>query len=210
MFFDPRTRDKTILPHDPFKALIAPRPIGWVSTMSEDGRVNLAPYSFFNAFSADPALIGFCSEGRKDSLSFALETGEFVWNLVTYDLRMQMSETSAPLPRGESEFAHAGLETAPSQLVRPPRVKASPAHMECKVVDVFQLHDMNGADIPRHLVIGQVIGIHIDDAFISPQGIVEVTRMKPVARCGYQDYSVLDDVFALKRPAGGGNAAGGG
>lgn len=210
MFFDPSKRDKSKLPHDPFKALIAPRPIGWVSTMSEAGQVNLAPYSFFNAFSADPALIGFCSEGRKDSMSFAIETKEFVWNLATYDLRHQMSETSAPLPRGESEFVHAGLEILPSILVRPPRVKASPAHMECRVVDVFQLHDVNGAAISRHLVIGQVIGIHIDDDFIDDKGIVQVTRMKPIARCGYQDYSVLDEVFALKRPEGGGNAAAGG
>jgi flavin reductase (DIM6/NTAB) family NADH-FMN oxidoreductase RutF len=210
LFFDPAKRDKTRLPHDPFKALIAPRPIGWISTMSLDGSVNLAPYSFFNAFSADPALIGFCSEGRKDSMSFAVETKEFVWNLATYDLRFQMNETSAPLSRGESEFSHAGLETLPSVLVRPPRVKESPAHMECRVVDVFQLHDMNGTALSRHLVIGQVIGIHIDDDFIDEAGIVQVPRMKPIARCGYQDYSILDEVFALKRPPGGGNAVGGG
>jgi flavin reductase (DIM6/NTAB) family NADH-FMN oxidoreductase RutF len=210
VFFDPSHRDKNILPHDPFKALIAPRPIGWVSTMNKEGQVNLAPYSFFNAFSTAPPLIGFCSEGQKDSMSFAIESKEFVWNLATYDLRQQMSDTSAPLPRGTSEFEHAGLQTLPSRLVRPPRVKQSPAHMECRVVDVFQLHDMNGADLPRHLVMGQVIGIHIDDDFIDDKGIVQVTRMKPLARCGYQDYSVLDEVFALKRPAGGGNQAGGG
>ena len=205
MFFEPHLRDKSVLRFDPFKALIAPRPVGWVSTMDREGRVNLAPYSFFNAFSSDPPIVGFCSEGPKDSVSFARETGEFVWNMATWDLRNQMSETSAPLQRGASEFVHAGLETAPSKLVRPPRVKASPAQLECKVVDIFQLKDVNGVPVPRFLVMGQAIGIHIDDAFID-NGIVQITRMKPIARCGYQDYTVLDRVFSIKRPEGAGNA----
>ncbi len=209
MFFEPQKRDRNVLRHDPFKALIAPRPVGWVSTMDREGRVNLAPYSFFNAFSSEPPIVGFCSEGEKDSLTFARETGEFVWNMATWDLRNQMSETSAPLGRGSSEFVHAGLETAPSQLVRPPRVKASPAHLECKVTDIFHLRDVKGAEVPRFLVMGQVIGIHVDDAFID-EGIVQITKMKPIARCGYQDYTVLDRVFAIKRPEGAGNAGAGG
>jgi flavin reductase (DIM6/NTAB) family NADH-FMN oxidoreductase RutF len=209
MFFEPHLRDKSVLRHDPFKALIAPRPVGWVSTMDRAGRVNLAPYSFFNAFSSEPPLVGFCSEGEKDSLTFARDSGEFVWNMATWDLRFQMSETSAPLGRGDSEFVHAGLETAPARLVRPPRVKASPAQLECKVTEIFQLHDLAGATVPRFLVMGQVIGLHIDDAFIA-DGIVQVTKMKPIARCGYQDYAVLDSVFAIKRPEGAGNAAAGG
>lgn len=154
MFFEPRLRDKSVMRHDPFKALIAPRPVGWVSTMDKEGRVNLAPYSFFNAFSSEPPIVGFCSEGAKDSLTFAREGGEFVWNMATWDLRDEMNATSAPLERGQSEFAHAGLETAPSRLVRPPRVKASPAHLECKVVDIFQLRDVNGEPVPRFLVMG--------------------------------------------------------
>ena len=209
MFFEPHLRDRNVMRHDPFKALIAPRPVGWVSTMDKDGRVNLAPYSFFNAFSSEPPIIGFCSEGAKDSLTFARESGEFVWNMATWDLRNQMSETSAPLDRGSSEFTHAGLETAPSNLVRPPRVKASPAHLECKVVDIFQLRDVTGAHISRFLVMGQAIGIHIDDNYIE-NGLVQITKMKPISRCGYQDYTVLDKVFAIKRPDGAGNKDAGG
>jgi flavin reductase (DIM6/NTAB) family NADH-FMN oxidoreductase RutF len=209
MFFEPKSRDKTLLPHDPFKALIAPRPVGWISSMDREGRINLAPYSFFNAFSGAPPLVGFCSEGEKDSMTFARDSGEFVWNMATYDLRWQMSESSAPLGRGESEFAHTGLTMAPSKLVRAPRVKESPAHLECKVTEIFQLRDMDGAQTSRFLVMGQVIGVHIDDAFIE-NGVVQITRMKPIARCGYQDYSVLDAVFSIKRPAGAGNNEGGG
>ena len=209
MFFEPKARDKTLLPHDPFKALIAPRPVGWISSMDREGRVNLAPYSFFNAFSGAPPLVGFCSEGEKDSMTFARDSGEFVWNMATYDLRWQMSESSAPLGRGESEFEHTGLTMAPSKLVRAPRVKESPAQLECKVTEIIQLRDMEGAITSRFLVMGQVIGIHIDDDCIE-NGIVQITRMKPIARCGYQDYSVLDQVFSIKRPAGAGNNEAGG
>ena len=177
--------------------------------MDREGRINLAPYSFFNAFSGAPPLVGFCSEGEKDSMTFARDSGEFVWNMATYDLRWQMSESSAPLGRGQSEFEHTGLTMAPSQLVRAPRVKESPAQLECKVTEIFQLRDMDGNQTPRFLVMGQVIGIHIDDDCIE-NGIVQITRMKPIARCGYQDYAVLDDVFSIKRPAGAGNNEAGG
>ena len=209
MFFEPKNRDKSVLPHDPFKALIAPRPVGWISSMDREGRVNLAPYSFFNAFSGAPPLVGFCSEGEKDSMTFARDSGEFVWNMATYDLRWQMSESSAPLGRGDSEFEHTGLTMAPSKLVRAPRVKESPAQLECKVTEILQLHDMDGNQTPRFLVMGQVIGIHIDDDCIA-DGIVQITRMKPIARCGSQDYAVLDEVFSIKRPAGAGNNEAGG
>src|ERR1039458_8951240 len=126
LFYEPDARDKTILPHDPFKALIAPRPIGWVTTRSKNGALNLAPYSYFNAVCDRPPIIMFSSVGRKDSVTFAEETREFVWNMPTYDLRDAMNATSASLPRGTSEFDHAGLETAPSRLVAPPRVAKSP------------------------------------------------------------------------------------
>jgi flavin reductase (DIM6/NTAB) family NADH-FMN oxidoreductase RutF len=209
LFFEPHKRDKSVLKYDPFKALVAPRPVGWISSRDHDGRINLAPYSFFNAFSGVPPIVGFCSEGEKDSLTFARESGEFVWNMATYDLRFQVSESSAPLARGESEFEHTGLTMAPSKLVRAPRVAESPAQLECKVTQIIQLNDMNGEPTPRFLCMGQVIGIHIDDAYIA-DGIVQVPKMKPIARCGYQDYSVLDEVFVIKRPAGAGNTAGGG
>jgi flavin reductase (DIM6/NTAB) family NADH-FMN oxidoreductase RutF len=209
VFFEPHNRDKSILKYDPFKALIAPRPIGWISSRDRDGRINLAPYSFFNAFSGTPPLVGFCSEGEKDSLTFARDSGEFVWNMATYDLRFQVSESSAPLERGSSEFAHTGLTMAPSVLVKAPRVAESPAQLECKVTQIIQLTDLDGAPTPRFLCMGQVIGLHIDDGFIA-NGIVDVPRMKPIARCGYQDYSALDTVFAIRRPEGAGNAAGGG
>ena len=209
MFFEPHKRDKSILKHDPFKALIAPRPVGWISTRDPDGRINLAPYSFFNAFSGEPPVVGFCSEGEKDSLAFARDSGEFVWNMATYDLRFQVSESSAPLARGESEFDHTGLTMAPSVLVKAPRVAESPAQLECKVTQIIRLVDMNGAEIPRFLCMGQVIGLHIDDSFIA-EGIVQVPKMKPISRCGYQDYTALTEVFSIKRPAGAGNSAAGG
>src|ERR1700727_4027282 len=107
MFSEPGARDKTLLPHDPFKAIVAPRPIGWISTRAKDGRINLAPYSFFNGFSSAPPIVGFSSEGAKDSAAFATESGEFVANLATYDLQGPMNETSAPFARGDNEFARA-------------------------------------------------------------------------------------------------------
>ena len=126
VFYEPDKRDRDLLPHDPFKAFIAPRPIGWVSTVSASGAVNLAPYSYFNAVCDTPPTVMFSSNGAKDSMTFAHETGEFVWNMATWDLREPMNLSSADLPRGESEFVYAGLEFAPSRLVTPPRVAAAP------------------------------------------------------------------------------------
>jgi flavin reductase (DIM6/NTAB) family NADH-FMN oxidoreductase RutF len=199
LFYEPPQRDRAVLPHDPFKAMIAPRPIGWVTTMSASGDVNLAPYSYFNAFSSTPPIIGFSSEGRKDSVSFAEETGEFVWNMATYDLRHAMNATSAALSRGTSEFEHAGLASVSSVLVRPPRVAASPCAMECKVLQIQQLKDLMGRKLDSYLVLGEVIGVHIDDRFIEA-GRVDITRMRPIARCGYADYAVVDSLFVLQRP----------
>ena len=209
IFYEPQSRDHVLLPHDPFKQLIAPRPVGWISTMASNGDVNLAPYSFFNAFSGAPPLVGFSSEGYKDSATFAQETGEFVWNMATWDLREKMNATSAPLARGMSEFTHAGLATAPCQLVRAPRVADSPASLECKVTQVVRLNDMTGAATDRYLVLGQVIGVHLNEAYLR-DGLMDITLMKPIARCGYQGYTVIDKVFAIKRPSGAGNQAAGG
>src|SRR3954447_22281557 len=162
LFYEPGARDAAVLPHDPFKAIVAPRPIGWVSTIGPGGELNLAPYSFFNAIGENPPMVAFSSSGAKHSSTFAGGAVEFVWNLATWDLREGMNASSASLPRGESEFAHAGLEAAPSRLVAPPRVAASPCALECRVVHHLELEDLDGTPVGQHLVIGQVVGVHID------------------------------------------------
>ena len=201
MFYEPG-RTSHGLPHDPFKAIVAPRPIGWISAMSAKGEVNLAPYSFINAVSTRPPLVMFSSEGFKDAVAFIAETGEFVCSLATYALREQMNATSAPLPRGASEFVHAGLETAPSRLVRPPRVADSPAALECRVIGMQELSDVNGQKLDRHVVFGQVVGVHIDDACLK-DGRFDIVAAQTIARCGYQDYALVSELFSLTRPAGG-------
>ncbi len=203
MFYEPHARP-AILKHDPFKALIVPRPIGWVTTMSRKGETNLAPYSYFNAFNSSPGVIGFSSEGRKDSVTFAEETREFVWNLATYGLRDPMNETLSPLPRGVSEFDPAGLETEASRLVRPPRIKGAAAALECKWLQTLELKDLSGRSLDNWVVFGQVVGVHIDDRFIR-DGKVDTAAMRPIARLGYNEYSVVDAVFSMQRPKGGGN-----
>ncbi len=200
IFYEPASRDRSVLPHDPFKSLVAPRPIGWISTMDGSGRVNLAPYSFFNAVAEGPYMLAFSSHGAKDSSTFAGELREFVWNLATFDLREQMNETSAPLPRGASEFSRAGLEMAPSRLVAPPRVAASPCAMECKVVHALELRDLNGDAFDQHLVIGQVVGVHLDERAIAGSGI-DTAGLRPVARLGGPDeYTVVEQIFRMTRP----------
>lgn len=188
------------LPHDPFKAIVVPRPIGWISTVDAAGRVNLAPYSFFNAISDNPHMVAFSSDGAKDSLSFLRETGEFVCSLATWDTREAMNVSSAPWPRGESEFARTGLTPAPSRLVRAPRVAESPAALECKLVREVELTPLDGA-ATFHLVIGQVVGVHIDDRFLN-DGILDTAAMRPIARAGYGDYFVCTPQtrFRMVRP----------
>jgi len=149
------------LKHDPFNAIVGPRPIGWVSTQGSDGALNLAPYSFFNAFNYTPPIIGFSSNGAKDTLRNARETGEFVWNLATRALAEQMNATSAMVPYDTDEFALAGLTPAPSRLVASPRVAESPVNFECKVSDIVQLKGFRGAPAQAWLVIGEVVGVHI-------------------------------------------------
>lgn len=200
IFFQPEARDRAIFPHDPLKALIAPRPIGWIATISARGELNLAPYSYFNGFSSSPPIVGFSSEGEKDSMVFAMETGEFTWSMATWDLRDEMNATAASLPRGQSEFAHARLETAPSRLVRPPRVAPSPAAFECRVTEMVKLKDLDGSDSGRRLVLGRIVGIHIDERFVS-EGRVDTAAMRPIARGGYDEYSVVERVFTMPRPA---------
>jgi flavin reductase (DIM6/NTAB) family NADH-FMN oxidoreductase RutF len=199
MFYEPDKRDKQALPHDPFKAIVAPRPIGWVTSMSLKGEVNLAPYSYFNGVNSRANLLMFASEGLKDSASFIQETGEFVCNLATWDLREAMNMTSAPLARGINEMERAGLESAPSRLVKPPRVKASPCALECRLVKIIPLEAADGKPVDGHVVLGQVIGVHIDDRFIV-DGLLDTAAMKPIARCGYDQYAVVESVFSMQRP----------
>ncbi len=200
IFYQPEKRDRVLLPHDPFKALVAPRPIGWISTRSPAGEVNSAPYSFFNAFGGAPPLIGFSSEGPKDSETFAEETGEFVWNMASAALGEAMNASSASLSRGESEFEFAGLEMADCVLVKAPRVAASPCSLECKVTEIFHLRDMDGAKIGNILTIGQVVGVHLDEFFIR-EGEFDLAAANPIMRCGYAgDYAKIGAMFKMKRP----------
>ncbi len=202
MFYETAQRDKALLPRDPFKAIVAPRPIGWISTRAPDGRVNLAPYSFFNAFNSVPPIVGFSSEGCKDSASFARDSGEFVANLASRDLMQAMNLTSAALPRGDSEFVHAGLAMAPCRLVKAPRVAEAHAALECKVVGVTPLKDSRGEAIDAYLVLGEVVAFHIDDALIR-DGRFDTAAAQPLGRCGYQDFAVVESLIALARPPGG-------
>jgi flavin reductase (DIM6/NTAB) family NADH-FMN oxidoreductase RutF len=202
MFYDTRKNDHG-LPHNPFKAIVAPRPIGWITSMSAKGEINLAPYSFFNGITDRPPIVMFSSEGPKHSAAFAEETKEFVCSLATYDLRDAMNETSAPLPRGVDEMKAAGLAPAPSRLVKPPRVAASPCALECKWLKTVKLEDIDGRALDRYVVFGQVVGVYIDDRFIK-DGRLDTAAMRPIARCGYDQYAVVQDVFAMQRPKGGG------
>lgn len=190
------------LPHDPFKAIVTPRPIGWITAMNAKGEINLSPYSFFNAVSSRPHIVMFSSEDKKDAVSFIEETGEFTCSLVTKTLAQQMNLTSAPLARGQSEYSHAGLDMAPSQFIKPPRVAGSPAALECKLLSIQQLNDLDGKAVPRWMVLGQVVGIFMDDAFIR-DGRFDTAGAHPIARCGYADYAEVDHLFSIQRPAGG-------
>jgi flavin reductase (DIM6/NTAB) family NADH-FMN oxidoreductase RutF len=202
MFYDTRKNDHG-LPYNPFKAIVAPRPIGWITSMSAKGEVNLAPYSFFNAITDKPPMVMFSSESAKDSVVFAEETKEFVCSLATFDLRDQMNDTSTPLPRGEDEMKATGLEAAPSRLVKPPRVAASPCALECKWLQTVKLKDLGGGSLDRFVVFGQVVGVYIDDRFIK-NGRLDTAAMRPIARCGYDEYAMIESVFKMPRPKGGG------
>ncbi len=201
MFYE--TRDnKHGLKHDPFKALAVPRPIGWVSTVGKSGVCNIAPYSFFNAVGEKPHYVLFSSAGPKDSLVNIEETGEFVCSLATYDLRFNMNMTSAAVPRGVDEFPIGDLTAAPSRLVKPPRVKESPAAFECKHWKTIELPHPDPAGIATYSVVfGLVVGVYIDDAFIK-DGLVDTGAMRPIARLGYMDFAVVtpETIFSINRP----------
>lgn len=190
------------LKHDPFKALVAPRPIGWISSISPDGVCNLAPYSFFNAVADKPHYVMFSSSGYKDSVRNIEQAGEFTCSLSTWDTRNGMSVSSAPVPPGVDEFPLAGLTAVAAHFVKPPRVKESPAALECRYWRTIALPDADKAAGTGHwLVIGQVVGIYIDERFIN-DGIVDTGAMQPIARMGYMEYAVVrpETVFSVNRP----------
>jgi flavin reductase (DIM6/NTAB) family NADH-FMN oxidoreductase RutF len=206
MFYEPKLGHG--LPHDPFKAIIAPRPIGWISSLDAGGRPNLAPYSFFNAVHSRPPMLAFTSESMKHSAANAIASGEFVFNLSTHPLFDAMNISSGDLPAGESEFTAAGLEMASCRIVKAPRVAASPASLECRVVHAMQLHDTEGEKLDGWLIIGQVVGVHINEAYLR-DGRFDTAAAQPLARCGYRDYATVTEVFEALRPTdGGGYVAG--
>lgn len=191
------------LPHSPFLSCIVPRPIGWVSSLSADGVFNLAPYSFFNGVANAPPMVMFASNGRqphgpKDSVTNIEATGEFVCNLVSEELSAQMNATSASVSSETDEFDLAGLETEPSELVNPPRVKASPIHLECTFHGTMELPSTDPKS--RNVIcVGRVIGIHIRDEVLK-DGIIDIESIRPLARLGYNNYTVIEKVIPMRRP----------
>ncbi|MES2743625.1 MAG: flavin reductase family protein [Pseudomonadota bacterium] len=191
------------LAHDPFNAIVGPRPIGWIASQAPDGTLNLAPYSFFNAFNYIPPIIGFASVGRKDSLRNIERTGEFVWNLATRPLAEAMNRSSAPAPPEVDEFALAGLATAPGRVVGVPRVAASPVAFECRLSQVVQLRSAAGASVDTWLVLGEVVGVHIAHALLK-DGVYDTAAAQPIMRGGGPaDYFEVrpDALFRMTRPA---------
>ena len=205
MFYD-ALENKHGLPHDPFKALAVPRPIGWISSVGANGIANLAPYSFFNAVAEKPHYVVIGSGGVKDTLSNIEETKEFVCNLATYDLRNHMNISSATVPRGVDEFPLAGLTAVKGNMVAAPRVKEAAAAFECRLHQLIPLPGVGRYKQNFTLIIGLVVGIHIDDKYIV-DGIIDTASMKPIARLGYMDYAVIsaDNMFAINRPEIGGD-----
>ena len=198
MFYEPSKGHG--LPHDPSKAIVAPRPIGWISTRGSDGSVNLSPYSFFNMISGQPFLVMFSSESVKDSATFAQETGEFVVNLASRDLAEKMNASSVDAPRGVSEFGYAGLTPAPCRLVAAPRVAEAHAALECKVVDGFHPKGVDGTPAKAFVMIGEVVGVHIDDAMLTQDGLFDMVKAGNLARLGYFDYLSIEQTFQMRRP----------
>ena len=190
------------LPHDPFNAIVGPRPIGWISTINEEGQTNLAPYSFFNAFNYVPPIIGFSSIGYKDTVRNIQQTGEFVWNLATRHLAEAMNASCAPLPYGQSEFDFAGLTPQPSHLVAAPRVLESPVAFECKVTQMTQLQGLDGEKVATWLVLGEVVCVHIDKRLLK-NGIYDTAGAGHILRGGGPaDYFTVgvEQLFQMHRP----------
>jgi len=190
------------LAHDPLNAIIGPRPIGWVSTVSATGVRNLAPYSFFNLFNYRPPILGFASTGWKDSVANIAETKEFVWNLATRPLAEVMNASAAMVGSEVDEFALAGIDTLPSRTVRPDRVAASPAQFECRLTQLIRLETKEGAAVDTWLVLGEAVGIHIDRTMLEG-GVYQTARARPILRGGGPaDYFEIgeDALFRMARP----------
>lgn len=199
MFYRPE--DGHGLPHNPFNAIVTPRPIGWISTRDNEGRDNLAPYSFFNAVAYVPPQVMFAStgtktdrNGTKDSVATIRETGVFCVNIVSAALQDAMNATSATLPAGTDEFAHAGLDKSECNSINAARVTSAPASLECKMTQIITLEGES-----NFLVLGEVTGVHMDNACLK-DGRFDVTSFQPLARLGYRDYSIVQDLFELGRP----------
>ena len=210
MFYEP-DKNNHGLPFNPFKSTVIPRPIGWITTLDQNGGVNLAPFSQFNNIGYDPPYVMFSAggdvrgHGRKDSSVNAIQSGEFVCNMATWDLRDAVNDTSEAVEPGVDEAARAGLEMVPSMIVRPPRVARSPVHLEC----VFHSCMTLPGNTPRNImnvVIGRVVGVHIKDEVLTADGRIDVKAIRPICRLGYMDYAVIDEIFEMK--IGGPHAAG--
>jgi flavin reductase (DIM6/NTAB) family NADH-FMN oxidoreductase RutF len=199
-FYEPKNGHG--LKHDPFNAIIAPRPIGWISSRDGNGNVNLAPYSFFNGFCYKPPIIGFSSTSWKDTVQNVKDTGEFVWNLATLDLAKHMNATAAHVAPDVSEFQIAGLTAVPSKLVNVPRVAESPVAFECKLTQIIQLQGANGEKANAWLTLGEVVAVHIDKAMIK-DGVYITALARPIVRAGRRgDYFTVkpEDMFEMIRP----------
>lgn len=201
MFYE--TKDNAHgLPHDPFKAIVSPRPIGWIGTRGKDGSVNLAPYSYFNAISDHPKTVMFSSSGRKDSLRNAEETGVFTASMVTRALAEKMNLSSIDAPYGESEFDFAKLAMGEGRMVNAPYVADAYAALECRVTTIFEVKCLDGKPSGSFVVMGQVMGIHINEAALTG-GMLDMAIAAPVARMGYMDYTEASQTFQMRRPVWG-------
>lgn len=190
------------LAHDPFNAIVGPRPIGWIASHSASGVLNLAPYSFFNAFNYTPPIIGFASVGRKDSLNNIEQTGEFVWNLATRPLAQAMNLSSVAAPPDINEFELAGLTPVAGRMVKVPRVAESPVAFECRCSQILQLASADGDEIATWLVLGEVVGVHIDQALLK-NGSYDTAAAQPILRGGGPaDYFEVsqESLFQMYRP----------
>ena len=200
MFYEPDKNDHG-LTYNPFKSICVPRAIAWVSSLSRDGVPNLAPFSQFTNVSYDPPHILFCPRADTDTARNIGETGEFVVNMATYDMLAAVNATSAVLPREVDEAALAGLEMTPSRFVKPRRVAASPAQLECKLYSIMQV-PQRLADHLCAIVIGRVIGVHVADEALTPEGRIDVRRIRPLARLGYLVYTSVESIFTMPPPDG--------
>ena len=203
MFYQPGKTNHG-LPHDPFKSCVIPRPIGWISSLAPNGVANLAPFSQFQNLTFDPPYVMFAANQkvagtRKDSAYNAEQTGEFVWNMATYDLREAVNISGMEVPADTDEFDLAGVTKAPSHLVKPPRVAESPIHFECAYHSTLRLPGNEGLG-SVDIVIGRVLAIHISDDVLTTDGLIDVLKIRPIARLGYYDYTSIESVFRMEIP----------